>query len=76
MPGEWRDVLEHTANLHCTFSFQKTIDEHIRTHSEDHMRDFIDIYINEMRANENNPNGSPFSGSKNILHIFYIINHR
>jgi len=26
------------------------------------MRDFIDIYIKEMRANENNPNGSPFSG--------------
>ncbi|XP_069687544.1 probable cytochrome P450 304a1 [Periplaneta americana] len=40
---------------------RKTIHEHMRTYSEDHMRDFIDIYIKEMRANENNPNGSPFS---------------
>jgi hypothetical protein len=48
--------------------FQKTIDEHIKTYSEDHMRDFIDIYIREMRANEKNPNGSPFSG-KVILQV-------
>jgi hypothetical protein len=30
------------------------------------MRDFIDIYIKEMKANENNPNGSPFSGKVKI----------
>ncbi|PNF22710.1 putative cytochrome P450 304a1 [Cryptotermes secundus] len=46
---------------------KKTIDEHIRTHSEDHMRDFIDIYIKEMKTNENNPNGSPFSEEQLIF---------
>jgi hypothetical protein len=30
------------------------------------MRDFIDIYIKEMKANENNPNGSPFSGKATL----------
>lgn len=49
------------SNFKVVEAIKKTIDEHIKTYSEDHMRDFIDIYIKEMRANENNPNGSPFS---------------
>ena len=51
------------------YYFQNTVEEHKRRFSEDLMRDFIDIYLKEMKENENNPDGSPFSGK----YIFLLI---
>ena len=48
-------------NLRIVDTIKSTIEEHKRTYSDDHMRDFIDMYLKEIKENENDPNGSPFS---------------
>lgn len=61
LPKKTGFIQIRNSNIKVVEAIKKTIDEHNKTYSEDHMRDFIDIYIKEMKANENNPNGSPFS---------------
>jgi hypothetical protein len=41
--------------------FQETIREHIKTLDENEPRDFIDMYLNEMKKNDGS-NNSSFSG--------------
>ncbi|KAJ9573737.1 hypothetical protein L9F63_008861 [Diploptera punctata] len=48
-------------NLRIVDRIKKAVEEHKRTYSDDHIRDFIDIYLREMKENENNPEGSPFT---------------
>lgn len=48
-------------NLKIVDSIKNSINEHKKTYSEDHIRDFIDMYLKEMKAHENDPSGSPFS---------------
>jgi hypothetical protein len=37
---------------------QETVTEHIVTYSDNHMRDFIDVYLKEMK--QQNPQKPPF----------------
>ena len=45
--------------------FRKNYDEHLATYQDDNMRDFMDVYISEMKAQANNPKSS-FYGEKGM----------
>jgi hypothetical protein len=36
-------------------SLKATIDEHLRSYDERHMRDFMDVYVREMKQNPESP---------------------
>jgi len=44
------------------FLLQEAVTEHKATYSEDHMRDFIDVYLKEMKKREKTEESSSFSG--------------
>jgi len=53
---------------------QNSIDEHKSTYQEDNMRDFLDVFIREMKTRENDEN-STFTGQLQFIHkwspLFY-----
>jgi Cytochrome P450 len=49
---------------------QKTINEHKSTYQEDNMRDFVDVFLSEMKAQENDEN-STFNGLKSRFYSIY-----
>ena len=55
---------------HCmtiSYFLQKAITEHKATYSDDHMRDFIDVYLKEMKEREKTEEISSFSGESSFL---------
>ena len=55
---------------HCMtirYLLQKAVTEHKATYSDDHMRDFIDIYLKEMKKQEKTGGISSFSGESSFL---------
>jgi len=49
------------------YLLQKAVTEHKATYSDDHMRDFIDIYLKEMKKQEKTGGISSFSGESSFL---------
>ena len=55
---------------HCmtiSYFLQNAITEHKATYSDDHTRDFIDIYLKEMKKLEIAEDISSFSGESSVL---------
>jgi len=55
---------------HCMtirYFLQKAVTEHKATYSDDHARDFIDVYLKEMKKWEKTEEISSFSGESNFL---------
>ena len=49
------------------YLLQEAVTEHKATYSDDHMRDFIDIYLKEMKKQEKTGGISSFSGESSFL---------
>ena len=49
------------------YFLQKALTEHKATYSDDHTRDFIDIYLKEMKKREKTGEMSFFSGESSFL---------
>ena len=49
------------------YFLQKAVPEHKATYSDDHARDFIDIYLKEMKKREKTDEISSFSGESSLL---------
>ena len=49
------------------YFLQKAVTEHKATYSEDHARDYIDIYLKEMKKREKIEEISSFSGESSFL---------
>jgi len=49
------------------YFLQKALDEHKATYSDDHERDFIDVYLKEMKKREKTEELSFFSGESSFL---------
>jgi len=49
------------------YFLQKAINEHKSTYSDDYARDFIDVYLKEMKKREKTEEMSSFSGESNFL---------
>jgi len=55
---------------HCMtirYLLQEAVTEHKATYSDDHMRDFIDIYLKELKKWEKTGGISSFSGESSFL---------
>jgi len=55
---------------HCMtirYFLQKALAEHKATYSDDHERDFIDVYLKEMKQREKTEEISSFSGESSFL---------
>jgi hypothetical protein len=55
---------------HCMtvrYFLQKAVTEHHATHSGDHVWDYIDIYLNELKKREETEEISSFSGESSFL---------
>ena len=71
---------------HCMtigYFLQKAVTEHKATYSDDHTRDFIDIYLKEMKKREKTEEISFFSGKSSFLvlsvtytHLYTNTDHR
>lgn len=49
------------------YFLQDAVAEHIATYSDDHMRDFIDVYLKEMKKDGKTEENSSFSGESSFL---------
>jgi len=49
------------------YLLQEAVTEHKATYSDDHMRDFIDIYLKELKKWEKTGGISSFSGESSFL---------
>ncbi|KAJ9586489.1 hypothetical protein L9F63_019866, partial [Diploptera punctata] len=66
-PGKFGIRQMRLSNGKMIESFQKSIDEHLETYSEDHMRDFIDIFIREMKSRESDSEDIQFTVEQLIV---------
>ena len=62
---------------HCMtikYFLQKAVTEHKATYSDDHARDFIDVYLKEMKKREETGEISSFSGKSSfpLLSVSHI----
>ena len=57
------------------YFLQKAENEHKATYSDDHARDFIDVYLKEMKKREKTEEISSFSGESNFLVLSVIYTH-
>jgi hypothetical protein len=48
--------------MRVRYLLQEAVAEHKATYSEDYIRDFIDVYLKEMKTRENTQEPSTFSG--------------
>jgi hypothetical protein len=48
--------------MRVRYLLQEAVTEHKATYSEDYTRDFIDVYLKEMKKRENTKETSTFSG--------------
>jgi hypothetical protein len=63
---------------HCItirYFLQKAVTEHKATYSDDHTRDFIDIYLKEMKKGEKTEEISSFSGEYSFCVLSVIYTH-
>lgn len=65
---------------HCMtirYFLQDAVAEHIATYSDDYMRDFIDVYLKEMKEHGKTEENSSFSGESSflVLSVTYMHPH-
>jgi hypothetical protein len=49
------------------YFLQDAVAEHVATYSDDYMRDFIDVYLKEMKKDGKTEENSSFSGESSFL---------
>jgi hypothetical protein len=59
------------------YFLQNAVTEHKETYSDDHTRDFIDVYLKEMKKREKTEEMSSFSGESSflVLSVTYMLPH-
>jgi len=57
------------------YFLQKAATEHKATYSDDHTRDFIDVYLKELKKREETKEMSSFSGESSFLVLSVTCTH-